>query len=311
MSTVLYTHPSFLDHDTGEWHPEAPSRLAALNHALEQPPFTDMIRKQAPLVRREDLLRAHDADHIDAMLNVAIAPGDHHYLDTDTLMSSGSGLAAQHAAGAVIAAIDDVLDGTATNAFCAVRPPGHHAERRQAMGFCLFNNVAVGALYARHVRGLERVAIVDFDVHHGNGTQHILWDEPGILYASIHEDDSFPYTGRPDEQGGKATMINIPLPKNTGPNLFRQAYERLIFPRLEGFMPDLLLLSAGFDAHVHDPMAHFQVQAEDFAWLTRNLIERVELATGHTRVVSVLEGGYDPEALVDCVGHHLNELLNY
>ena len=307
MSTVLYTHPSFLDHDTGEWHPESAERLRAAHGALDLPAFPHVERKLAPPVTLKNLQRAHEPAHIKAILDVPVPTGVYRRLDRDTLMSKRSSVAATHAAGAVIAAVDDVMAGRNRNALCLVRPPGHHAERRQAMGFCLFNNVAIGALYAQQVHELERVAVVDFDVHHGNGTQHILGDVPGVLYASTHEDDAFPYTGRPEDATGQGIVINVPLPKGTGPKLFRQAYERLILPRLEKFAPQLLLLSAGFDAHQADPTAHFQLQEDDFGWLTERLLD---IAATHAkgRVVSVLEGGYDPPALAACLVQHLSIL---
>ena len=307
MTTILYQHPSFLDHDTGDWHPESADRLRAVNAALDLPAFPQVLRKLAPSASLDHLWRAHDRKYVTSIMEAQIADGEHRHFDPDSLMSKGSATAAVHAAGAVIAAIDDVLDGQADNAFCAVRPPGHHAERQQGMGFCLFNNIAVGALYARHVRHIDRVAVVDFDVHHGNGTQHILADDPGIFYASIHEDGTFPGTGQLNDTAGQAAIVNIPLPSGVGSALFRQAYERIILPRLNKFAPQLLLISAGFDGHIDDPMANFHLQTDDFAWITQQL---GDLARTHcqNRMVSVLEGGYDIPALTASVCEHLRIL---
>lgn len=310
MTTVLYTHPCFLDHDTGEWHPECADRIRAALSILDRQEFADLIRERAPEARVEDLLRAHDQRHIDGILGITVADGEHHHLDADTLLSKGSAKAARHAAGAVVAAVDEVLDGKARNAFCLVRPPGHHAERQQAMGFCLFNNVAVGALYARDVRDVKRVAIVDFDVHHGNGTQHILWDEPGMLYASSHQDGAFPYTGLATETGGKAMIVNAPLPAGSNSEAFRTAYEQTILPALDNFSPQLLMISAGFDGHAADPMAHFRLKTEDFGWITTRLMS-IAATHAKNRVVSVLEGGYEFSALAASIREHVRVLMGY
>jgi acetoin utilization deacetylase AcuC-like enzyme len=231
-------------------------------------------------------------------------------IDGDTFVSARSGEAALRAAGAVCLAVDEVAAGRCRNAFCAVRPPGHHAERDTAMGFCLFSNVAIGALHAKEAHGFERVAVVDFDVHHGNGTQQILWDRPGTFYASTHQQDAFPYTGTPDEigaaEGGK--IVNVPLQAGSGSAAFRSAYETVILPKLKEFHPDLILVSAGFDAHAADPLAHLRLQVADFDWITRELLQ-IANKCSNDRLVSVLEGGYDMRALSACVASHVKALM--
>lgn len=309
MTTLLYTHPSFLDHDTGFWHPECPDRLRAIQAAVDTPEFAKVIRKEPPHASTLALERAHDPAHIERILNVALPEGEHIHLDADTVMSPGSSDAALRAAGAVIDAIDEVIAGRATNAFCLVRPPGHHAERREAMGFCLFNNAAIGVLHAKAVHRLERIAVVDFDVHHGNGTESILKNEPGILYISTHQDGAYPGTGSAKTKGGLGMIMNVPLPSSTGSDGFRAAYERVLLPQLDAFAPNLIVISAGFDAHIADPLANLRLQTEDFAWITERL---TALAAKHcqNRIVSVLEGGYDFDALGLSAAAHLRALAS-
>ncbi len=311
MTTLLLTHPACLGHETGEYHPEDIERLIAITHMLEHEDFSFLIRDEAPAATREQLLRAHSAAHIDQIL--AMIPKDNSLVEIegDTILSKGTGEAALRSAGSVCAAVDEVMTNKVRNVFCAVRPPGHHAERELAMGFCLFANAAIGALHARDVHGVKRVAVIDFDVHHGNGTQRILWDQPGMFYASTHQDDAFPYTGRPDEKGpaGGATVINIPLPKGSTSQPFRDAYTNEILPALRAFSPELLIISAGFDAHAADPMAHLRLQVSDFDWITRQLLD-VARECSSRRVVSVLEGGYDPRALAASVAAHVRALMD-
>lgn len=310
MPTVLFSHPDCLLHDTGEYHPECAERLQAILHILDHEDFIYLLRAEAPEATREQVLRAHTAAHIDAVL--ALVPDDDSIceLDPDTFLSKDSGRAALRSAGAVCAAVAEVAEGRCRNAFCAVRPPGHHATRTEAMGFCFFNNAAIGALHARDALGFKRVAVVDFDVHHGNGTQAILWDEPGMFYASTHQADAFPYTGQPEETGGVGggEIVNVPLAPGSGSEPFRAAYTDIILPRLQAFAPDFLLISAGFDAHAADPVAHLRVQVKDFAWITRQLVAQAAASAGH-RIVSVLEGGYDTRALAACVAAHLRVLM--
>ncbi|MBF0336151.1 MAG: histone deacetylase family protein, partial [Alphaproteobacteria bacterium] len=258
---MIYGHPVCLEHDTGEFHPESADRLRAIGHILDREEFMYLPREEAPLATTEQILRAHSQAHLDAVM-AAIPLEGCVELDGDTFVSPRSGEAALRSAGAACAAVDEVATGRSRNAFCATRPPGHHAERAAVMGFCLFSNAAIAALHARDAHGFKRVAVVDFDVHHGNGTQQVLWDEPGMFYASSHQIDAFPYTGAPTETGGEggAVVVNAPLPAGATSEPFRAAYADLILPRLRAFAPDFLIISAGFDAHAADPMAHLRLQ---------------------------------------------------
>ena len=310
MPTLLFTHPACVQHDTGDYHPECSDRLRSILHVLDHPDFFYLLREVAPLATEEQLLRAHSKAHIDHILASVPTDDGIHELDSDTFISRYSGEAALRAAGAVVAAVDEVAGARCRNAFCAVRPPGHHAEPDQAMGFCLFSNAAIGALHARAVHGYRRVAVIDFDVHHGNGTQRILWDVPGTFYASTHQIDAFPYSGQPEETGGPGggIAVNVPLAAGSGSEVFREAYAGTILPRLRAFEPDFLLVSAGFDAHAADPIAHLRLHVADFEWLTRELAAVAAEFAGH-RIVSVLEGGYDTRALAACVAAHIRVLM--
>ena len=305
MNVAIYSHPDCLAHDPGAGHPESPSRLAAVLEALDDPRFALFDRIEAPRATREQLLRVHRADYIDDILhNRPDEPWIH--VDADTVISPGSALAARRAAGAVCAAIDNAVTGWNRRAFCAVRPPGHHATPASAMGFCLFNNVAVGAAHAIAVHGLERVAIVDFDVHHGNGTQDIFWCDPRVLYVSSHQSPLYPGTGR-REEAGVGNMVNLPLPAGTGSQAFRAAWQFEALPAIEDFGPQLLLVSAGFDAHRLDPLASLELETDDYAWLTTRL---VDIAARHARgrLVSSLEGGYSLDALRESTAAHVAAL---
>ena len=303
---LLYTHTSCLAHDAGPGHPESPSRLHAVLEALSSDRFSALDRIEAPRVSREQLARVHASGLIDEVFTSAPQDG-YVRLDPDTAMSAHSLEAAQRAAGAVCAAVDALIDGKCARAFCAVRPPGHHATRDTAMGFCLFNNVAVGAAHAL-ARGIERVAIVDFDVHHGNGTQDIFWNDPRVLYASTHQWPLYPGTGRPEETGA-GNIVNVPLPRGAAGAEFRAAFNGIILPRLRAFAPQLLLISAGFDAHRLDPLADLNLVADDYAWATRELVA-VAHDTADGRVISSLEGGYSLQALRESVAAHVNALLD-
>ncbi|WP_068115709.1 histone deacetylase family protein [Tropicimonas marinistellae] len=307
MTTALYSHPDCLGHVTPAGHPERVARLEAVAAALAAPAFATLDRRDAPLAERSELLRAHSESYVAAIEATAPSSGGV-ALDADTHMVPGSLAAALRAVGANVAAVDAVLSGDAHRAFCAIRPPGHHAERSHAMGFCLFNSVAVAAKRALDHHGLTRVAVVDFDVHHGNGTQDILWDEPRVLFASTHQMPLYPGSGAPHETGAHDNIMNVPLPPGAGGVAFRQAMERQILPALEDFQPELLLISAGFDAHADDPLAQLNFTEEDFAWVTTRLCELAERHCGG-RVVSTLEGGYDLEALAACVAAHVTALM--
>ncbi len=307
MSTALITHQACLKHDTGPGHPECPDRLRAVMAAFEEETFHYLDRYEAPRATADHLLRVHDQHYVEAVLDAIPEDGLKH-LDGDTVVCPESGEAALRAAGAACLGVDLVLSGRAYNAFCAVRPPGHHAERDKAMGFCLFNNVAVAAAYAQAEYGLARVAVMDFDVHHGNGTQAIFWHRPGLLYASTHESPCYPGTGLRGERGGHHNIINAPLHSYANGADFAEAFESVILPAIEDFAPELVIISAGFDAHARDPLASLQLTAADFSWATLQLME---LAARHCggRIVSVLEGGYDLTALAQCSAAHVRALM--
>lgn len=303
----LYTHPACLQHDTGPDHPESPARLAAVLRMLDRDRYAALDRVEAPRATRDQLLRVHDAAHVERILT-AVPAGETQWLDDDTALSPGSAEAALRAAGAVVAAVDVVLSGVhVRRAFCAVRPPGHHATRGQAMGFCLFNNVAVGAAQAMVAHGLRRVAIADFDVHHGNGTQDIFWREPRVLFASSHEMPLYPGSGNPDERGA-GNILNRPMSAGDGPYLFRELWEGDLLPRIRAFKPQLVLVSAGFDAHQNDPLANLCLGSEDYAWITAKLVE-VANQYAEGRLVSTLEGGYDLAALASSAAAHVEALM--
>jgi acetoin utilization deacetylase AcuC-like enzyme len=307
MTTLLFTHPACLEHDPGRHHPESPERLRAVLAALDQPDFARLERCEAPEAEIADLLRVHPRSHIERVFS-AVPRSGHAALDADTILSPGSAIAALHAAGAVTAAVDAVVEGRADNAFCAVRPPGHHAEPRRAMGFCLFNNVAIGAQRARQAHGLARVAVVDFDVHHGNGTQALFEEDGSLFYASTHQSPLYPGTGMTDEIG-VGNIVNLPLPPMSGSRAFRLAMTRHILPALDAFRPELVLISAGFDAHAQDPLAQLMLDDEDYVWITERLIEIADRHAGG-RLVSTLEGGYDLAVLGRCVAAHLRVLMS-
>jgi acetoin utilization deacetylase AcuC-like enzyme len=308
MATGLITHTACLGHVTPAGHPERASRLEAILRALRQPEFHALVVSEALPVSRDALLRTHSAAHVDTILSLEIAEGRFAFIDGDTSMSSGSREAALRAAGAVIHGIDEVVAGRLRNAFCAVRPPGHHAEHATAMGFCLFNNVAVGALHAQAVHGLKRIAVIDFDVHHGNGTQDIFFRNPNLFYASTHQSPLYPGTGSASERGVSGNIVNAPLPPGAGSKEFQSAFERIILPTLHDFEPDLILVSAGFDGHRADPLAQMRLEDEDFAWATREICA-IAGKTCSGRVVSALEGGYDLDALPRSSAAHVRALM--
>jgi len=304
MQTAYITHPLCLKHDMGAHHPESPARIHAIEDQLIAAGLLDYLqRHEAPEATREQLLRVHDAAYLDAIATAAPQQGIVQ-LDGDTAMNPFSYLAALRAAGAVVLGVDLVMAGKVENAFCNIRPPGHHAERARAMGFCIFNNVAVGAAHALAQHGLQRVAIADFDVHHGNGTENIFHDEPRVMLCSTFQHPFYPYCGA---DSGNDHIVNVPLPAGTGGEGFREAVTRRWLPALEMFQPELLLVSAGFDAHRDDDMAMFGLTEADYAWVTGEL-KRIAAQHARGRIVSALEGGYDLPALGRSVLAHLKVL---
>lgn len=306
MPTLLFFHPAFLEHDTGTGHPESPERLRAILQALEADDFIALERREAPRASEEQLQLVHPESYVSQVLS-AIPDTGYVGLDADTIASPGSGEAALRAAGAVCAAVDDIMAGEGDNAFCAVRPPGHHAEPMRAMGFCLFNNIAIGALHARAAHGLKKVAVIDFDVHHGNGTESVFRDDADLFYASTHQWPHYPGSGAKEDRG-MGNIFNEPLPAGSGGEAFRAAYGDVIFPALDAFAPDFIFISAGFDAHADDPLASLALHEEDYAWVTR---EMMNIAFRHCsgRIVSALEGGYNLPALAASVGAHIKALM--
>ena len=307
MSTLLITHQACLDHLTPLGHPERPDRLRAIERILEHERFMTLARDQAPMAAIETVALCHPLDYVEQIRDASPTEGLVR-IDSDTSMSPGSYEAALRAAGGATLAVDEVLGAKVANAFVATRPPGHHAESAIPMGFCLFNNAAIAARHAQRRHGVERVAIVDFDVHHGNGTQEIFWDDPTVLYCSTHEMPLYPGTGAISERGGHDNIVNAPLRAGDGGAEFREAFEVAILPRLEAFRPDLLVISAGFDAHTRDPLANLNLVEADFGWATRKVMDLAE-ATAGGRVVSVLEGGYDLEGLARSVAAHVMALM--
>jgi len=307
MTTAYFTHPDALLHVNPPGHPEQVARLKAIEAALSAPGFAALDRRMAPKAEIEAIRRAHPQVYIDT-IHDNIPEEGWVQLDPDTLLSPGSWNAALRAVGGVTAAIDAVLGGEVTNAFVAMRPPGHHAERARAMGFCLFSTVAIGALHALEVHGLDRVAILDFDVHHGNGTQDVLWGERRIQFASTHQMPLFPGTGARQERGAYLQIKNVPLSEGTGRREMQEAWDGEIFPWIRDWSPELILVSAGFDAHRRDPLAGLDWTTEDFGWVTDRICDVAEACCGG-RVVSTLEGGYDLEALAESVGLHVEVLM--
>lgn len=313
MATLLITHPSFVNHDTGYGHPERPDRMRAIDKVLGHELFKDLKRAEAPL--RDDVEQqialAHPQAYIDAIKDARPGEGEESVrLDPDTVLSPASWEPVLRAVGAGLMAVDQVLDPASgvRNAFCQVRPCGHHAETARAMGFCIFNNAAIAGMYARQKHGVERVAVVDFDVHHGNGTQDIYWSDKDLFFASTHQMPLYPGTGALSETGA-GNIWNAPLRPNDGGEQFRDAMESRILPALHNFAPDLILISAGFDAHEADPLASLRLVEADFAWATEELCKAAE-RSAQGRVVSMLEGGYDLAALARSVGVHVKTLMD-
>jgi len=307
-STLFISHPACLDHLTPSGHPERPDRLRAIEQALEDEKFQTLARERAPLAPLETVALCHPMDYAEAIREASPEEGMVR-LDADTSMSSGSYEAALRAVGGGMLAVDEVMTGKAANAFVAVRPPGHHAEAARPMGFCLFNNAAITARYAQRKHGAERVAIVDFDVHHGNGSQDIFWEDQTVMYCSTHEMPLYPGTGATAERGKFNTIVNAPLRAGDGGEQFRNAVEQTILPRLREFKPDLVVISAGFDAHTRDPLANLNLVEADYAWVTQKLMEIADQSAGG-RIVSMLEGGYDLQGLSRSVAAHVTALMH-
>jgi acetoin utilization deacetylase AcuC-like enzyme len=307
VSTLLVSHMNCARHDMGEGHPERPDRLRAIDQALEAEIFQNLARDQAPRVALDALRRVHPADYVAAIENASPKEGRVR-IDQDTSMSPGTWEAALRSAGGAVFAVDEVMSGKIDNAFVATRPPGHHAEAATPMGFCFFNNAAVAARHAQAAHGAERIAIVDFDVHHGNGTQDIFWNDKTVLYASSHEMPAYPGTGALGERGEHGNIVNAPLRAGDAGDTFRDAYETSLLPRIETFSPDLIIISAGFDAHHRDPLGNLRLREDDFAWITRKLMAIAARKCGG-RVVSLLEGGYDLDGLARSVAAHVSALM--
>ncbi len=302
MTTAMISHPACLGHENPVGHPESVARLQVVNDALAG---LDLERVQAPDGTDEQILRAHPAAYLERIKSAPVGP-----LDPDTHKTEGALAAAYRGVGAVVKAVDMVLGGQVQNAFCAIRPPGHHAERETPMGFCLFGNIAIAAKHAMEAHGLNRVAVVDFDVHHGNGTQDLLWDEPRALFVSSHQMPLYPGTGAAHERGAHGNILNVPLDPGSGGETIRDEMRRRILPALEDFKPQLVLVSAGFDAHRDDPLGNLEWDTEDYAWITQQLCD---LAARHCsgRLVSALEGGYNLQALAESARAHVETLIEH
>jgi len=307
MTTHFLTHSACLDHDTPEGHPERADRLRAVNQVLGGERFGGLVRAESPRGALEDIALCHTDHYIVELRHMSPTTGIV-YVDGDTSMSPGTFEAALRGVGGATAATDAVMTGAAHNAFVATRPPGHHAEITKPMGFCFFGNAAIAARYAQRKYGIDRAAVVDFDVHHGNGTQDIFWGDKTVMYCSTHQMPLFPGTGAAGERGEYDNIVNAPLASEDGSEKFRSAFENLILPQLTRFAPELIVISAGFDAHYRDPLASLNLRAEDFAWVTRKLMDLAD-GTAGGRIVSVLEGGYDLQGLQESVAAHVTALM--
>lgn len=307
MSVLLLSHPACLDHDAGSGHPECPDRLRAVLRALEHPDFLPLLREEAPRATVEQLCRVHPPAYVEAILATRPEPGHRVALDPDTWMSAGSAEAALRAAGAAVRAVEAVAAGHARRAFCATRPPGHHAEPSLPMGFCLFAHAAVAVRHAQAAQGIDRVAVLDFDVHHGNGTQAVFERDASVLFLSSHQSPCYPGTGAASERG-VGNIVNAPLPPGADGAAFRAAWAGTLLPALDAFGPGMIIVSAGFDAHAADPLAQLRLREADFAWITDEICAAADRICGG-RVVSLLEGGYDLGALAASAAVHVRRLM--
>lgn len=308
MPTLYYRHDASLHHETPPGHPERPDRIRAIEVGLAHEQFKPLVRVEAPEADLDTVALCHSNEYIDELRHISPKEGTI-YLDGDTSMSPGTLEAALRATGGAVAAVDAVMTNTRTNAFVGTRPPGHHAETAKPMGFCFFDSAAIAARYALRKYGIARAALVDFDVHHGNGSQEIFWSDPNVMYASTHQMPLFPGTGSMQERGDHDTVVNAPLRAGNGSREFREAFNLAILPRLEAFAPELIVISAGFDAHWRDPLGSLELREEDYAWVTRKLMEIAD-RSAQGRIVSVLEGGYDLQGLRDSVVVHVAALMN-
>lgn len=308
MATLIYTHAACLEHRPGPHHPESPERLEAVLEALRTSEFSRAVWRDAPVGTYDQVLRVHTPEYVREVQDLSPMQGYRMLDGGDTIMSPGTLEAVMRCVGAACAAVDDVVSGTANNVFCATRPCGHHAEAGHAMGFCVFNQAAIAALHARAAHGIQRVAVVDFDVHHGNGTQNTFYDDPELFYGSCHQSNFYPGTGLRQETGVAGNIVNVPFARGTGSMAFRKAMTDQLLPALREFAPELLIISAGFDAHELDPLGGLQFTDEDYLWITRELM-RVADETAQGRVVSVLEGGYSLDGLASGTAAHVRALM--
>jgi acetoin utilization deacetylase AcuC-like enzyme len=305
--TILFHHPSAVEHRTPPGHPERPERMRAVETALAAEAFQNLDRRLPEPADIETVALAHPEEWVRAIIDAAPKEGLVG-IDSDTVLSPGTINVVLRGVGAAVQGVDAVMAGEAQNAFSAMRPPGHHAERTRAMGFCFFNNAAIAARHAQTKHGAERVAIVDWDVHHGNGSQDIFWADPSVLFCSTHQMPLYPGSGAVSERGDHDTIVNAPLRPGDDGETFREAFESRILPRLEDFRPDLIIISAGFDAHWRDPLANLRLEAADFAWATRKVMESARRHSGG-RIVSLLEGGYDLQGLGESTAAHVAALM--